>query len=191
MGHRLSKIVTKTGDNGTTGLGQGERVLKNHAQIEAIGSIDELNSYLGLLIAQLPSSAPAEIKPCLVQIQHALFNVGGELCMPDLALITQNNITDLDTTLTALNETLPPLKEFILPGGNQTASTCHLARAVCRRAERRLVTLNQQKPLRAELLQYMNRLSDLLFIMARVLARQNGNSEVLWSSKRNINDHEQ
>ena len=184
MGHRLSKIVTKTGDTGTTGLGDGKRIKKNDARIEAIGSIDELNSSLGLLISHLPDSLDKRIKETLSQIQHDLFDLGGELCLSNTALINLGQITELETVLTALNDQLPPLKDFILPGGNTAASVCHLVRSICRRAERRLVSLNEHESLNSSSLIYINRLSDLLFVIARLLARHNGDKEVLWEHEK-------
>ena len=179
MGNRLSKIYTRTGDKGTTGLGDGSRVMKDDLRVEAYGTIDELNSFIGLLLTE---RLPEFIQPALENIQHRLFDVGSELCMPGYVVITQNHVTELEELLDGLNETLPPLKEFILPGGNSAAAVCHVARSVCRRAERRLVTLSGKEKLRGELVAYINRLSDLLFVIARVLARQAGKKETLWQA---------
>lgn len=181
MGHRLSKIYTRTGDNGSTGLGGGTRVDKDHIRIEAIGTVDELNSVIGMLLAL---ELPADVRICLVDVQHDLFDIGGELAMPGHTIISEGYVSRLEQVLDAFNDALPPLKEFILPGGNQTAATCHLARSVCRRAERRLVTMSKTGPLNPYSLRYINRLSDLLFVLARVLARASG-SEVLWQPGKN------
>lgn len=189
MGHRLSKIYTRTGDQGTTGLGDGSRIEKNHPRIEAIGTVDELNSFLGLLLAQ--PDLPADIAQQLNAIQHDLFDVGGELCLPAMQLVTQDRITELEQHIEKMNISLPPLKEFILPGGSMAASLCHVARSVCRRAERQAYTLFQQTTeLNTELtprfvLPYLNRLSDWLFVGARTLARHNGGQEILWNRQRN------
>ncbi|MDR2012132.1 MAG: cob(I)yrinic acid a,c-diamide adenosyltransferase [Rhodanobacter sp.] len=177
MGHRLSKIYTRTGDDGTTGLGDGTRVAKDSARVAACGTIDELNSALGIVLA---CDTPDRVRETLTQIQHDLFDLGGELCMPGMALIGDANIERLETTLDAFNEDLPPLKNFILPGGGMAAAHCHLARTICRRAERVVVALAQQDTIRAEALRYLNRLSDLLFVLARVLARASGYGETLW-----------
>ncbi|HEX7417598.1 MAG TPA: cob(I)yrinic acid a,c-diamide adenosyltransferase [Steroidobacteraceae bacterium] len=182
MGNRLSKIYTRTGDDGTTGLGDGTRVAKDDARVEAYGTVDELNSVLGVLLA-VPN-LPADITACLTQIQHDLFDLGGELCIPGHVLITAAQVTRLEELLDAFNEPLPPLKEFILPGGGPAAATCHLARTVCRRAERRVWTLAHSTPLNPEPARYLNRLSDLLFVLGRVLARQERGGEVLWRHDR-------
>lgn len=174
MGHRLTKIYTRTGDDGATGLSDGIRVSKTHPRIEAIGEVDELNSVLGVLLAQgldEPLAAP------LTEVQHRLFDLGGELSMPEYQAVTAADVEALEQTIDTLNAVLAPLKDFVLPGGSATAATCHLARAVCRRAERRIVALAAAEPLRPTLAMYLNRLSDLLFVMARVLA---GGREVLW-----------
>lgn len=181
MGNRLTKIYTRTGDKGTTGLGDGTRVDKDHPRVEAFGTVDELNSLLGLVLSRTDSK---DIRAILTDVQHDLFDLGGELCLPDTKMITSAHVTKLEKALDRLNRTLPPLKEFILPGGGQAASTCHVARAVCRRAERRLVTLTRNQPLNDQPLVYLNRLSDLLFVIARALARQEGKGEVLWSRER-------
>lgn len=177
MGHRLSKIYTRTGDRGTTGLGDGRRVDKDNARIEAIGAVDELNSALGVLLAD---TLPENVRDCLTQVQHALFDLGGELSIPGHTMITPDHTTRLEQALDTFNADLPPLKEFILPGGNSAAAACHLARAICRRAERRTFTLARSETVNEAALIYLNRLSDLLFVIARVLARLNGGCEVLW-----------
>ena len=178
MGNRLSKIYTRTGDDGSTGLGDGTRTPKDSARVAAYGGVDELNSVLGLLLA-VPG-VPAGMAAELTRIQHTLFDLGGELCIPGTALIEQADIDWLERTLDAHNADLPPLKDFILPGGGPAAAACHLARTVCRRAEREVVTLARHETVRAEALRYLNRLSDLLFVLARVLARASGAGEVLW-----------
>lgn len=179
MGYRLSKIYTRTGDKGTTGLGDGRRVDKDSARIEAIGAVDELNSLLGVLIAQ---PVPQTISEVLTDIQHHLFDLGGELSIPSMQVIKAESVDRLEAFLDQLNADLPPLKEFILPGGNLPAAHCHHARTVCRRAERRLTHLSRQagEEVSANALKYLNRLSDLLFVIGRVLARENGGSEVFW-----------
>lgn len=182
MGNRLSKIYTRTGDQGSTGLGDGRRVDKDDARIEALGAVDELNSTLGLLLTQ---PLPAAVHDCLTHVQHALFDLGGELSIPGHIMLTPAYTTRLELALDGFNADLPPLKEFILPGGNAAAATCHLARAICRRAERRTITLARSEAVNAAALIYLNRLSDLLFVIARVLARADGGSEVLWQSGRN------
>jgi len=178
MGHRLSKIYTRTGDDGTTGLGNGERVDKCDERVEAFGTVDEINSALGLLLTE--PDAPAAIRACLTRIQHELFEIGGELSLPGYRKITLEHVAALERDLDRFNEELPPLKEFVLPGGSRAAATCHLARTICRRAERRAWAAAKAAAVNPELLRYLNRLSDLLFVMARVLARQDGGQEVLW-----------
>lgn len=178
MGHRLSRIYTRTGDDGTTGLGDGARVPKDAARVAAYGTVDELNSVVGMVLA-VPA-VPADVNACLARVQHELFDVGGELCVPGMTLVQQAWIDRLESDLDAFNADLPPLKDFILPGGGQAAAACHLARAVCRRAERLVVTLGRSEEVGATLLRYLNRLSDLLFVLARVLSRVEGGSEVLW-----------
>lgn len=177
MGNRLSKIYTRTGDKGSTGLGDGSRVDKDHLRVETFGTIDELNSAIGLLLA---SDLDADVRECLTRTQHELFDLGGELCMPGVTLIPDSFVTQLETDLDRFNKNLPPLKDFILPGGSEPAARCHLARTVCRRAERLMVALAKQEDINPVSLRYLNRLSDLLFVTARVLARAGGNSEVLW-----------
>ena len=183
MGYRLSKIYTRTGDSGTTGLGDGSRVEKDSPRIEAIGCVDELNSLIGVLIAQ---NVPENIAKILTKIQHRLFDIGGELAMPGYQAIDDASVEYLEQQLDMLNSDLPPLKEFILPGGNLQAANCHHARAVCRRAERRTSHLAgmDSDTVNPALLKYLNRLSDLLFVMARVLARANGGQEVYWSKEK-------
>ncbi len=178
MGNRLSKIYTRTGDKGTTGLGDGSRVDKDDARIEAFGDIDELNSLVGLLVTELTGNDP--LAPQLEEIQQNLFNLGGELSVPGYELIMDAHVEALEQLLDRLNAELPPLKDFILPGGNRAAAVCHLARSVCRRAERRVVTLSRNATIRPQCQCYLNRLSDLLFVCARILARRDGGAEVLW-----------
>lgn len=179
MANRLSKIYTRTGDAGTTGLGDGTRVAKDSLRVHAMGDVDELNSVLGLLLTEPVS---AEVRTCLTRVQHDLFDMGGELCMPGHAMIKPERVTALETILDTWNEHLSPLKEFILPGGAKAASYCHLARTVCRRAERIMYTLNAQEALTAVSLQYINRLSDLLFVLCRKLNQEAGVPDVLWQN---------
>jgi len=181
MGNRLSKIYTRTGDDGTTGLGDGSRTAKDGVRVAAYGTTDELNSVLGMLLTQ---PLPATVTNVLHEVQHHLFDLGGELCIPGHQAIQQSHIDWLEQTLDHYNEALPPLKDFILPGGSAAAATCHLARTVCRRAERLVVTLQREDTVPPFSLQYLNRLSDLLFVVARVLARHDGGSEVLWQKDR-------
>jgi cob(I)alamin adenosyltransferase len=182
MGNRLSKIYTRTGDDGTTGLGDGTRVPKDGPRVEAYGTVDELNSTLGVLLA-VPG-LPDQVVSCLTEIQHELFDMGGELCIPGHRVITETHITRLEETLDDFNDALPPLKEFVLPGGGPAAAACHVARTVARRAERRTLTLSRQESVAPEVLKYLNRLSDLLFVLARVLARHERGTEVLWRHDR-------
>lgn len=184
MGHRLSKIYTRTGDQGTTGLGDGSRVPKDHQRVEVFGEIDELNACIGLLRAEL--SASHEAQTLLTMIQHDLFDLGGELCIPGYRLLKEGQTERLEQAIDVLNEHLPMLKEFILPGGNRAAGVAHLARTVCRRAERRLHTLaSHEADIGPLALPYVNRLSDYLFVLARALARENGGQEVLWQHEKN------
>jgi len=183
MGNRLSKIYTRTGDDGSTGLGNGDRVQKDSARVEAYGTIDELNSAIGIVIAK---DIPEKVAAMLLDIQHDLFNLGGELCIPGHTMIGEDTVTKLEAELDALNTDLPPLKEFILPGGSDAAANCHLARAICRRAERRVLTLGTIEDISPTALNYLNRLSDLLFVVARVLARHDDGTEVLWSRNSTI-----
>ena len=181
MGNRLSKIYTRTGDSGQTGLGDGSRVAKDSPRVTAYGTIDEANSALGVVLAQ---DLPAPVRAALTAIQHELFDLGGELCIPGHAAIFAADIERLEQTLDAFNTDLPPLQEFILPGGGAAAAHCHLARTIVRRAERETVTLAAAEAVRPEAIRYLNRLSDLLFVVARVLARADGHGEVLWQHVR-------
>lgn len=178
MGHRLSRIYTRTGDDGTTGLANGERVDKVDPRVGAFGDIDETNSALGLLLAE--PDLPAQIGTTLTRVQHELFEIGAELSLPGYRQITAEHVAGLERDLDSLNDDLPPLKEFVLPGGTRSAAVCHLARTICRRAERNAWGASKITALNPELLRYLNRLSDLLFVMARWLARQNGGQETLW-----------
>ncbi|HTJ18168.1 MAG TPA: cob(I)yrinic acid a,c-diamide adenosyltransferase [Steroidobacteraceae bacterium] len=181
MGHRLSKIYTRTGDDGTTGLGDGSRVAKTHARIEAYGTVDEANSAIGVILA-VPN-LPAGVSDALTQIQHELFDLGGELAVPGYRAIQDSHIDQLEQCLDRFNEPLPPLKEFILPGGGPAAAACHVARAIARRAERNAWALAQSEDVAPQVTRYLNRLSDLLFVVARVLARHENGQEVLWKRK--------
>lgn len=182
MGNRLSKIYTRTGDDGTTGLGDGSRTPKDSARVEAYGTVDEANSAIGVVLA-VPA-VPTEVRRCLIEVQHDLFELGGELCIPGHSAITQAYVDRLEQDLDAFNADLPRLKEFILPGGGTAAAACHLARTVVRRAERRTQTLANVEDVRSEAIRYLNRLSDLLFVIARVLARLESGQEVLWDRDR-------
>jgi cob(I)alamin adenosyltransferase len=177
MGNRLSKIYTKTGDKGTTGLGDGSRVEKDSLRVEAYGTVDELNSAVGFVLA---TDLPDLIRACLTRSQHELFDLGGELCMPGFTLVPDSYTEGLEKALDGFNEDLPPLKDFILPGGSEAAARCHLARTIARRAERRVISLSHVETVNAASIRYLNRLSDLLFVISRVLARHDGGSEVLW-----------
>jgi len=181
MGNRLSRIYTKTGDDGTTGLGDGSRVAKDSARVGAYGTVDEANSCIGLVLA---SEIPDDVRSLLVSVQHQMFDLGGELCIPGHAAIFDADIERLEQHLDAFNEPLPALKDFILPGGGEAAARCHIARTVVRRAERDTVTLSRHDAVRPEAIRYLNRLSDLLFVLARVLARASGHGEVLWNHDR-------
>jgi len=180
MGHRLSKIYTRTGDAGSTGLGDGSRIAKDSLRIEAIGSLDELNSQLGMVIAL---GLPGVLQETFGELQQLLFDLGGELSLPGRQVIGQDRVEWLEQELDRLNDPLPRLREFILPGGSAAAATCHLARCVCRRAERVLVTLSREEGVQPAALAFVNRLSDFLFVAARVLAREAG-GEVLWRGPR-------
>lgn len=184
MGNRLSKIYTRTGDDGTTGLGDGQRVSKNDVRVEAYGTVDELNSAVGMVLAV--KGLPDGVSSCLTEIQHELFDLGGELCIPGHRVITAAQVSRLETELDAFNDPLPPLKDFILPGGGPAAAACHLARAIARRAERRVWALvdAEGEAINVEAPRYLNRLSDLLFVIARLLARHESGSEVLWRHDR-------
>lgn len=186
MGNRLSKIYTKTGDDGSTGLGDGTRVAKDSARVTAYGTVDEANSAIGLLlaVATFDQDGADDIRELLTTVQHQLFDLGGELCIPGHAAIFDADIVALEQAVDRHNATLPPLKEFILPGGGEAASRCHLARTIVRRAERETVTLSHHDAVRPEAIRYLNRLSDLLFVLARVLARTSGHGEVLWKHDR-------
>jgi cob(I)alamin adenosyltransferase len=181
MGHRLSKIYTRTGDDGTTGLGDGSRVPKKHTRIEAYGTVDEANSAIGVILA-VPNLPPA-VSEALTQIQHELFDLGGELAVPGYRAIHDSHIDQLEQSLDRFNEPLPPLKEFILPGGGPAAAACHMARAITRRAERNAWALARSEDVAPQVTRYLNRLSDLLFVVARVLARHENGQEVLWKRK--------
>lgn len=182
MGNRLTKIYTRTGDDGTTGLGSGDRVAKDSPRVEAYGTVDELNSALGVVIAT--PGVPAPVRECLAAIQHGLFDLGGELAVPGRDVIDDAAVTGLEETLDRFNAGLPPLRDFVLPGGNPGAAACHVARAVCRRAERRTCTLAHAEHVNPASLRYLNRLSDLLFVLARVVARADGGAEVIWQPRR-------
>jgi len=181
MGHRLSRIVTRTGDAGTTGLGDGSRVAKDAPRIEAIGAVDELNSTLGMLLAE---TLPDPVRRCLVAVQHDLFDLGGELAIPGTAAVTDAQVEGLEEAVETFNAALAPLKEFILPGGTRPAALAHVGRTVCRRAERALVALAGSEPVGAPARKYVNRLSDLLFVLARTLNREAGVPDVLWRRDR-------
>ncbi len=181
MGNRLSKITTRTGDRGDTGLGDGSRVAKDSARIQALGDIDELNSCLGVLLAE---KLPATVRRALLDIQHDLFDLGGEVCIPGHRMVAEAQVLRLDALLAARNATLPALREFILPGGTRPAALAHLARTVCRRAERSLVALGREEEGGAHVRQYLNRLSDLLFVLGRALNRAGRRGDVLWRHER-------
>lgn len=182
LGKRLSKIYTRTGDDGTTGLGDGSRVQKDSLRVDAYGTVDEANSAIGVVLAC--DSVPDAVRNTLTEVQHDLFELGGELCIPGHSAITAQFIERLENDLDALNADLPALKEFILPGGGPAAAACHLARTIVRRAERITTTLAGEETVRPEALKYLNRLSDLLFVIARVLARAENGQEVLWNRER-------
>jgi cob(I)alamin adenosyltransferase len=181
MGNRLSKIYTRTGDDGSTGLGDGMRVPKEHLRVEAYGTVDEANSAVGVVLA-VPG-LPQDVVDCLTDVQHTMFDLGGELCIPGHRVIKAEDVERLEQTLDRFNEHLPPLKDFILPGGGPAAAACHVARTVTRRAERRVWALARAESVAPEVPQYLNRLSDLLFVVARVLARHEHGSEVLWKRR--------
>ena len=182
MGKRLSKIYTRTGDDGTTGLGDGSRTPKDSVRVEAYGTVDEANSAIGVVLSQ--DSVPDSVRSSLIEVQHDLFELGAELCIPGHSAITDTAIRRLEQDLDAHNQELPALQEFILPGGGPGAAACHMARTVVRRAERRAKTLADAEAVRDEVLRYLNRLSDLLFVYARVLAREETGQEVLWNRDR-------
>jgi cob(I)alamin adenosyltransferase len=181
MGHRLSKIYTRTGDKGTTGLGDGKRVDKDSLRIEVIGQLDELNCAVGMVLVHQLREA---VRDLLSEVQHKLFDMGGELSMPGHEVIKEEDVAALERELDAFNAELPPLKEFILPGGGPAAAACHLARAICRRAERHMVRLVRQEDINPHAQAYLNRLSDLLFVLCRILARDEGGKEVMWRHER-------
>lgn len=187
MGHRLSRIYTRTGDEGTTGLGDGARVAKHSLRVHALGEVDELNCQLGVLLA---GALPEAMASALLEIQHDLFDLGGELSIPGATLLPVDAGTRLEQLIDHYNEALPPLKEFILPSGGLNPARCHVARSVCRRAERAIVALAAEEPVAATALTYINRLSDLLFVWCRVLAREAGGTEVMWDRKRFANANE-
>ena len=177
MGHRLTRIYTRTGDAGTTGLGDGSRVAKDSQRVEALGAVDELNSTLGVLLAE---GLAEDLDALLTEVQHDLFDLGGELSIPGHIAIKAEQVMRLEQALDHYNEALEPLKEFILPGGSRAAALCHLARTVCRRAERRMVSLASSETVSPHCQQYVNRLSDLLFVLSRVINRHDGRCDVLW-----------
>lgn len=180
MGNRLSKIYTRTGDDGTTGLGDGSRINKDSLRVDAMGDVDELNSVIGMMMTE---SVPDILVPLLTQIQHDLFNLGGEICIPGYVILQKVRIDDLEEAIDTLNDELEPLKEFILPGGTKTAAYCHLARTVCRRTERKLIQLHRDEKVTDISLQYLNRLSDLLFVMCRTINKEANVSDVLWKNE--------
>jgi len=181
MANRLSKIVTRTGDDGSTGLSSGERITKDQPRVAAMGDVDELNSNIGLLLTE---TMPDAVREALVGIQHDLFDLGGELSLPGHTLVSEAHLARIDELIERFNTDLPPLREFILPGGSRSAALAHVSRTVCRRAERTLVSLRQNEELQTLPAQYLNRLSDLLFVLARVLNRAGGGSDVHWQQGR-------
>ncbi len=181
MGHRLSKITTRTGDGGETGLGDGSRITKDSARVRALGDIDELNSAIGLILAE---DIPAEARAALEHIQHDLFDLGGETSIPGHSMVSEQQLLALEAHVESWNATLPSLKEFILPGGTRAAAAAHLARAICRRAERSLVDLGRTEKVGSHGRQYLNRLSDLLFVLGRILNRHDGRGDVQWRHER-------
>ena len=183
MGNRLSKIYTRTGDDGTTGLGDGTRVAKDDARVEAYGTVDEANSAIGVVLAV--AGLPPAVHDCLLAVQHDLFDLGGELCIPGTRLVAPQRIDALERALDGFTDPLPPLREFILPGGGPAAAACHLARTITRRAERRVWTLAAASgDVNPDASRYLNRLSDLLFVIARVLARHENGAEITWNRER-------
>lgn len=182
MGHRLSKITTRTGDDGSTGLGDGSRVAKDSERIEALGAVDELNSSIGILLVE---ALPEEVRKLLLDIQHSLFDLGGELSIPGYTLLSEADISKIEEHLEEYNKNLPSLKDFILPGGSKAAALCHVARSTCRRAERRVVSLSKSGDVSPVAQQYLNRLSDLLFVLARHLNRYAKVGDVIWQRDRN------
>jgi cob(I)alamin adenosyltransferase len=182
MGKRLTQIATRTGDDGTTGLGDGSRTRKDSLRVKAMGSVDELNSFIGLLLTE---TIPDEVRADLVDIQHDLFDLGGELCIPGYTMLKETQVARLDARLAHYNKDLPRLAEFILPGGQRAAAQAHVCRATCRRAERDLVELGAHEAVNAVPRQYLNRLSDLMFVLARVLNRAAGGADVQWQQRKN------
>jgi len=182
MGNRLSRIYTRTGDDGTTGLGDGSRIAKDSLRVEAMGDVDELNAIIGLLMTE---PLTLEISTYFTDIQHDLFDLGGEICIPGHAMVKAERVKVLENILDKLNDELEPLKEFILPGGSKAAAYCHLARTVCRRAERQLIRLNREEAITAVSLQYLNRLSDFLFVVSRAINKSDGHPDVLWKNQSN------
>jgi cob(I)alamin adenosyltransferase len=181
MGKRLTRIYTRTGDDGSTGLADGQRLRKDALRVECIGTVDELNCAIGLTLAL---GVPEQVRAALAPVQHTLFDIGAELALPGQSITQPEQVSELEHRLDALNANLPPLKEFILPGGSSGAAQCHAARAICRRSERLLVALqSQETSSNASTLHYINRLSDLLFVAARVAARANGGEEILWKPR--------
>lgn len=180
MGNRLSKLYTRTGDDGTSGLSGGERIAKNHQRMNAMGTVDELNSVIGLLVSKLQDD---ELEEMLVEIQHDLFNIGGEISMPPHSFIKPEKVTGLERKIDQFNESVEPLKDFILPGGCEAAAVCHMARSIARRAERDVVTLHQHEAVCDTTRQYLNRLSDLLFVVARIINLRNGQDDVMWKKE--------
>lgn len=185
MSDRLSKITTRTGDGGMTGLGDNSRVPKDDLRIHAMGEVDELNSQIGLLLCE---ALPAALREDFISVQHDLFDLGGELCIPGYTVVTGAHVARLDEWIGRYNSDLPPLKEFVLPGGSRAAALAHVCRTVCRRAERAIVGLNRNAEQHASALQYINRLSDLLFVSARILNRHSGQPDVLWEKHRTKKD---
>ena len=185
MGHRLSKITTRTGDDGSTGLGDGSRVSKDSERIEALGAVDELNNSIGMLLTE---SMPEDVRELLLVIQHSLFDLGGELSIPGFELLSSSDVSLLEARLEKYNESLSPLKDFILPGGTKSAALCHVARGICRRAERRVVSLSKRSETSALAQQYLNRLSDLLFVLARYLNHSAQSKDVIWQRTRPGNE---
>ena len=182
MGHRLSKIYTRTGDAGTTGLGNGNRVSKNSLRIHTLGEVDEANAAIGIMLCE---ELPDDVRVLLTNVQHDLFDLGGEVCIPGMEMITTKQVEHLEEELDRFNDDLEPLKDFILPGGTRAAALAHQARTVCRRAERMIVALSQEESVNDAPRQYLNRLSDLLFVLGRVLNRAGGRGDVLWQKRKN------
>lgn len=185
MGHRLSKITTRTGDDGSTGLGDGSRTSKDSKRVEALGAVDELNNSIGMLLTE---TLPLDVRQLLLDIQHSLFDLGGELSIPGYELLSSPDIALLEARLESYNENLSPLKEFILPGGTKPAALCHAARGICRRAERRVVCLSGSEEVSPLARQYLNRLSDLLFVLARYLNHFAQSKDVVWQRDRRGKD---